>query len=70
MILNDVTIPDPSPSGRQQDLLEFNSLFPDIVRDLTETDNKYYDVDVANKWFQKVGILFVIIKKRNCKQIK
>lgn len=54
VILNDVTIPDPSPSGRQQDLLEFNSLFPDIVRDLTETDNKYYDVDVANKWFHKV----------------
>lgn len=47
-------IPSASPSGRQQDLLEFNSMFPDIIRDLTETDGRYYDVEMANKWFKKV----------------
>uniref|UniRef100_A0A1B6CCG8 Farnesyl pyrophosphate synthase n=1 Tax=Clastoptera arizonana TaxID=38151 RepID=A0A1B6CCG8_9HEMI len=54
IILNDVPIPSASPSGRQQDLLVFDSHFPDIINDLTELDNRYYDVEMANQWFKKV----------------
>jgi farnesyl diphosphate synthase len=44
---------DVSPAADKTHLLEFNKLFPDIVRDLTET-GRHLDVPRATKWFAKV----------------
>ncbi|XP_046687816.1 farnesyl pyrophosphate synthase-like [Homalodisca vitripennis] len=54
-----IILNDPVPSTEysqdlQQDLEEFNSLFPEIERDLSETTSRYADAEMANKWFQKV----------------
>jgi farnesyl diphosphate synthase len=42
-----------SPTLDKTDLLEFNKVFPDIVRDLTDT-GRHIDIPRATKWFAKV----------------
>jgi hypothetical protein len=42
-----------APSLHKTHLVEFNRLFPDIVRDLTHT-GRHFDVPRATKWFAKV----------------
>jgi len=42
-----------SPTLDKTDLLEFNKVFPDIVRDLTDT-GRHLDIPRATKWFAKV----------------
>jgi farnesyl diphosphate synthase len=37
--------------------MQFNAVFPDIVRDLTET-GRHLEVPAATKWFAKVRIYF------------
>ncbi|RZF40603.1 hypothetical protein LSTR_LSTR007486 [Laodelphax striatellus] len=54
VMLKDVPQAAVIPAWKQSELLEFNRLLPDIVRDLTETDTRYYDVDISNKWFAKL----------------
>jgi farnesyl diphosphate synthase len=41
------------PALDKTDLFEFNTVFPDIVRDLTHT-GRHLDVPRATKWFAKV----------------
>lgn len=54
VMLKDVPLAAVPPKWKNNELLEFNQMLPDIVRDLTDTDNRYYDVDIANRWYAKV----------------
>lgn len=51
-ILNDVDHLE--PASVQEDQHQFEAVFPDIVQDLTKTTSKYADVELANKWCEKV----------------
>jgi farnesyl diphosphate synthase len=39
----------------KHELLQFNGVFPDIVRDLTET-GRHLEVPAATKWFAQVSL--------------
>lgn len=52
MILDDAM--PVAPEGSQRDLAEFTAVFPEVVRDLTETTSRYADVRIANEWCAKV----------------
>ena len=45
---------DEQPTLDRTQFVEFNKIFPDIVRDLTET-GRHLDVPRATKWFAKVS---------------
>nr|QAX24806.1 farnesyl diphosphate synthase 1 [Matsumurasca onukii] len=51
-ILNDVDHLE--PASVQEDQHQFEAVFPDIVQDLTKTTSKYADVELANKWCEKM----------------
>ena len=53
-------MPGPAPAVRgsistKAELLQFNAVFPDVVRDLTET-GRHLEVPAATKWFAKVSL--------------
>lgn len=54
MILDDAM--PVAPEGSQRDLAEFTAVFPEVVRDLTETTSRYADVRIANEWWAKVRL--------------
>jgi len=54
--------PEPAPAvkgpiSNKAELMQFNAVFPDIVRDLTET-GRHLEVPAATKWFAKVRTYF------------